>query len=66
VISSYHRNQPVTLYYAFTEKEPVSSRNVNPYFLRGHIKEQKKGNVIALDNNEKGRNVVEITFDYIH
>lgn len=66
VISSYHRNQPVTLYYAFTDKESISSKNVNPYFLRGHIKEQKKGEAISLNKNDKGRNVVEITFDYIH
>lgn len=66
MISSYHRDQPFKLYYAFTDKDQLSHKNVSPYFLRANMKEIKKGDPIIFTPEDKGRKVVEITFDYLH
>ncbi|WP_455672453.1 hypothetical protein [Phocaeicola sp.] len=64
MISSYHRNQPFTLYYAFSENEPIEDGAVEPYFLRANILDTQKGETVTLDH--KAMNKVGITFNYLH
>ena len=66
MISSYHRDMPFHLYYAFMNNEEISHKNVNPYFLRGNIEEFKKGESVVLNADEQGRRIWDITFSYLH
>lgn len=63
LISCYHREEPISLYYAFSP-DNLDSIQVSPYFFRANILEKTVANQISYDSLAK-QNIVKVSFDHL-